>query len=125
MSLIRCLPAGLFVLMLIPTLHGQDLRLPTDSRQTAKLLAATDAVAAQDWDKACQLLQSLLDLKEDVIVEVVRSGKDDKGKRVLVGVRGAASRILGERPPELLEAYQKQFGPTARELLTQAQKDKD
>src|SRR5262249_12996375 len=32
---------------------------------------------------------------------------------------------LGERPPELLEAYQKQFGPTARELLTQAQKDKD
>ena len=71
---------------------ADSFALPTDSRLSAKLDAARDAIKAEDWDKTVAELQELLDLDEDRMAEV----GGDKHPR-LVGVRAEAGR-LARRP---------------------------
>ena len=98
----------------------ERFRLEVDSRLSAKLDAARDAIKAEDWDRTVAELQELLDLDEDRMAEV----GGDKHPR-LVGVRAEAGRLAAGLPAAGKKAYQAAQGPRAADLLKEAVKEKD
>jgi len=101
------------------------ITLPTDNRHKKRLEAAVDYMKEAAWGKASQVLQSLLDIKEDVFVQVTR--KDNNGKETYpwVSVRAEANRILGTMPQEGLEFYRLSYRNEARKLLAEAKANHD
>jgi outer membrane protein assembly factor BamB/tetratricopeptide (TPR) repeat protein len=101
------------------------LQLPTDPKAQAQLAAARDHVKAQEWNKAVESLQALLDLPEERFILVPRSGADGKETFVWSGARLEAGAVLRSLPAKGLEAYEQLSGDRARQLLDQAVKGKD
>src|SRR5262249_16925858 len=66
--------------------------------------------------EASRILQSLLDTKEDVFLEV--PGPKNAVKRV--SLRQEADRLLGSLPPKGREFYELQYGPRAKARLAEA-----
>ena len=52
-----------------------DINLPLDRRLRAKLTAAEDYMADGDWANACELLQKLLEAKQDSFAMIKRTDK--------------------------------------------------
>jgi outer membrane protein assembly factor BamB len=104
---------------------SQAIQLPTDSKLKKKLDAARDYMEEKSWGEACRIIQSLLDVKEDVFVEVKR--KDSSGKDIpgWVSVRSEANRLLSTMSPEGLEHYRLSYGALAKDLLNQAKTNSD
>src|SRR6267378_230734 len=103
------------------------MTLPTDNKLQKKMEAAQDIIneniknsKAETWGEAARLLQSLLDGKEDVFVQVKR--KDKAGKEAVhwISVRAEANRLLGTMPSQGKEFYELRYGATARARLDEA-----
>jgi outer membrane protein assembly factor BamB len=98
------------------------LSLPTDRKAKKSLESAEDLIKEEDWTKATYVLQSLLNSKQDLFVEIKRVDADDKESKQWTSIRLEANRLLGTLPPKGLEVYELQFGGKARELLSEAKK---
>jgi outer membrane protein assembly factor BamB len=95
--------------------------LPTNRQSNGLIQAAQDYIKKKDWGTAAELLQQLLEDKQDSFIEV--DGKpDEKGKptKRRVSVRIEANRLIGELPPDGLETYQIKYGQTAANHLKEA-----
>ncbi|HKB36700.1 MAG TPA: hypothetical protein VKD72_09615, partial [Gemmataceae bacterium] len=94
--------------------------VPQKSPFVSHIDAARRAILDEDWAVATTLLQKVLDLPEDALVQLTRKGPDGKETKVLVSLRAAADRLLGEFPVAGRAFYQREYGPKAAELLRQA-----
>jgi outer membrane protein assembly factor BamB len=102
------------------------ITLPTDRKIKKRLeLADVDYIEKKAWGEAARLLQSVLDLKEDVSVQVEREGANKRKKKAWVSARVEANRLIGKMPAEGLQFYELQFGPQARKALNDAKKSSD
>jgi outer membrane protein assembly factor BamB len=97
------------------------LTLPMADKTTKdNILAAPDYIKAAQWAKAVELLQRLVDRKEDVFVETKHKDAAGKETTTLVSVRAEANRLISTLPPEGMEFYRLQYNPTAKTMLKQA-----
>jgi outer membrane protein assembly factor BamB len=102
------------------------LTLPMADKTTKdSVLAAPDYIAAKKWTEAIDLLQRLVDRKEDVFVEVKHKDAAGKESTTLVSVRAEGNRLISTLPPEGLEFYRVTYNPKAKALLKQAQSTGD
>jgi outer membrane protein assembly factor BamB len=101
------------------------ITLPTDTRYTNQIQAALDYIQDEDWVKATQILQKLLELKEDFMAPVPRKGADGKDDKAMVSVKDEANRLIATLPPKGLEFYKLTYGPPAAEILKRAKATSD
>jgi outer membrane protein assembly factor BamB len=102
------------------------ITLPTDRKIKQRLeLADVDYIGKKAWGDAARLLQSVLDIKEDVFVQVERLGANKQKRKRWVSARVEANRLLGKMPAEGLQFYELQYGPQARKALNDAKKNAD
>jgi outer membrane protein assembly factor BamB len=101
------------------------ITLPTDRQVKKRLEAAQDDyIKHESWAEASQLLQKVLNSKEDVFVQVRRkTGGQEKVH--WVSARAEANRLLGTMPANGLQFYELQQGPEAKSLLAEARKKSD
>src|SRR5262249_3529147 len=92
------------------------LTFTTDRKAKQSLGAAEDFIKEESWGEASRILQTLLDTKEDVFIEV--PGTKNSVKRV--SLRQDADRLLGSLPPKGREFYELQYGPRAKARLAEA-----
>ena len=98
------------------------IALAEDPTVGKRLEAARDHLAVENWKKAADILQSVLDAGEDVFVPVRRRDRDGKERLVRVSARAEANRLLGDLPPKAQEFYRLTYGPQAAEILSGARK---
>jgi outer membrane protein assembly factor BamB len=96
-----------------------------DGRYKNKINAARDYIKDGNWETATEILQSLLQLREDVMVPKADDTDDAKEGSGMVSVKDEANRLLANLPPNGKEFYQLKFGPTATELLKRAKATND
>jgi outer membrane protein assembly factor BamB len=96
--------------------------LRANATLVAKLNAARHYVQRQSWAEAVPLLQALLDLPDDALVAVPRTGTDGRAATAWTGIRGEAARLLGSLPPRGREFYESAHGTAARLLLGEARR---
>jgi outer membrane protein assembly factor BamB len=109
-----------------PSEVGNALTLPMADKTTKdNVLAAPDYIAAKKWTEAIDLLQRLVDRKEDVFVEVKHKDAGGKESATLVSVRAEGNRLISTLPPEGLEFYRVTYNPKAKALLKQARASGD
>lgn len=110
------------------TLEGEftdDITLPVD-RQARKILdAAQDYIKEESWGEAARALQSLLEAKEDVFLQVRRRGVDGRETLQWTSVRAEANRLIGSMPEKGLEFYELQYGDQGKRYLNEAKKKND
>jgi outer membrane protein assembly factor BamB len=94
----------------------EALTFTTDRKAKQSLGAAEDFIKEESWAEASRILQSLLDTKEDVFIEV--AGPKNTVKRV--SLRQDADRLLGSLPSKGREFYELQYGPRAKARLAEA-----
>jgi outer membrane protein assembly factor BamB len=76
--------------------------------------AAQDCIRDQDWNKAAEALQKILDDKKDVTIEVTsKNASTNHESTRRVNVRHEANRLLGGMAKEGLETYQTLYGGVA------------
>lgn len=98
----------------------EAVSLPRNPESKRLIQAAQDYVKKQEWRIAGECLQSLLETPEDSFIEVTRKTATGTDTPMRVSVRSEANRIIGELPPDGLEAYQLQYGQLAAERLKEA-----
>jgi outer membrane protein assembly factor BamB len=102
--------------------EAQPFTILTDRAFQEGLQEIQKIVAKGDeWDKAAELLQRLLDAPADGFVEV----SPKEGKVSLASARSEADRILGSLPDQGRKAYRKKYGTVAAELLKEAKDKKE
>jgi outer membrane protein assembly factor BamB len=102
------------------------ITLPTDRTVKKRLEAAQDDyIKNESWAEACQLLQFVLDNKEDVFVQVKRRDADGQEKTHWVSAKAEANRLIGTMGTKGLEFYELQYGANAKTLLAEANKKSD
>jgi outer membrane protein assembly factor BamB len=101
------------------------ITLPTDSRYASQIQAALDYIKDEDWVTATQVLQKLLELKEDVMVPVPRRNADGKDDKAMVSVKDEANRLIASLPPKGMEFYKLTYDPLAADLLKRAKAASD
>src|SRR5947209_2516789 len=100
--------------------------LPTDRQVKKRLEAAQDDyIKNEAWAEASRLLQSILDNKQDVFVQMKRKGEDGKEKTHWISARTEADRLLGSMPANGLEFYESLYGGQAKNLLAKAKASGD
>jgi outer membrane protein assembly factor BamB len=99
---------------------ADSFSFPTDRKARRTLEAAEDFIKDQSWGEAAKLLQSLLDTKEDVFVEVKRGETTH-----WTSLKGEANRLLGTMPAEGRAFYELQFGAKAKNKLAEARTKSD
>ncbi|MEY4613888.1 MAG: hypothetical protein RL179_1861 [Planctomycetota bacterium] len=99
--------------------------LPRDNKMKSRIEAAQDYIKSGDWAEACNVLQKLLEIKEDVFAEISRKSADGKATTALVSVRTEANRLVASLPAKGLEFYKLTFNPSAAALLKQAKASSD
>jgi outer membrane protein assembly factor BamB len=99
---------------------ADSFSFPTDRKARRTLEAAEDFIKDQSWGEAAKLLQSLLDTKEDVFVEVKRGDATH-----WTSLKSEANRLLGTMPAEGRAFYELQFGVTAKTKLAEAKTKSD
>ena len=75
--------------------------------------------------EACRFLQSVLDRKEDVFVQVHRKGADKQDKVRWVSAKIESNRLVGDMKPKGLETYELEYGGLAKGQLADARKSGD
>src|SRR5262245_47212805 len=99
--------------------------LPSDPAIARKLQAARDYLGNEAWDDAVHVLQSVLEMREDVFVPLRHKDKNGKETVRRGSARAEARRMLASLPRRGQEFYETTFGPTARDLLDRAKKTND
>ena len=94
--------------------------LPRDNKMKSRIEAAQDYIKSEDWAEACNVLQKLIDIREDVFAELGRKGPDGKDSTSLVSVRTEANRMVAALPPKGLEFYKLTFNAPASAMLKEA-----
>jgi len=90
---------------------GEDLKETLD--------AAEDRIKEKEWKRATDILQKLVERKEDVFVPRLR--KDKEGEALLyVSVKKEAARMIGDLPLEGKKFYDAEYGPRAVQEVKQA-----
>jgi outer membrane protein assembly factor BamB len=93
---------------------------PTDRKAKQSLKLAKDYVDEEAWGEAARVLQTLLETKEDILVEVA----DASGGR-WASLWGEANRLIAGMPPKGREFYELQYGVRAKTRLAEAKKKGD
>ena len=101
-------------------MFSEGVTLPTDRRTKTEISSAQDLIRDGEWTKAATVLQSLLDRKEDLFLEVQRKGRDGQETSAWTSVRAEANRLLGTMPADGLQIYELRFGNRAKALLNDA-----
>jgi tetratricopeptide (TPR) repeat protein len=105
------------------------LSIPTDRKSQKSIDAAQDLIKEENWAQAANILQKLLESKEDIFVEVERRTKGPDGKeqvtRQRTSLRVEANRLLGTMPAKGLEFYELQNGARAKADLAKAKQTGD
>ena len=70
-------------------------------------------------------MQSVLDRKEDVFVQVKSKGPDGKERTSFVSARGEADRLIGKMDAEGWDTYELQYGGLAKGKLAEYKKSAD
>ena len=96
------------------------ITFPTDRKAKTSLSLAEDFIKEKSWGEASRILQSLLESKEDVFVEVQRNGKPTR-----TSLWREANRLLGAMPSQGREFYELQYGARARTRLADAKARND
>ncbi|MSR30812.1 MAG: tetratricopeptide repeat protein [Gemmataceae bacterium] len=99
---------------------GSAVSLPRDNKMKSRVEAAQDYIKSRDWAEACNVLQKLVEIKEDVFAEIPRKGPDGKDAVAIVSVRTEANRLIASLPPKGLEFYKLTFNPPAAAWLKEA-----
>src|SRR5262249_51631913 len=99
--------------------------LPSDPAIARKLQAARDYLGNEAWDDAIHVLQSVLEVREDVFVPLRHRDKNGEETVGRGSARAEARRMLASLPRRGQEFYETTFGPTARDLLDRAKKTND
>jgi outer membrane protein assembly factor BamB len=97
-----------------------SVTLPTDRSARRRIEVAEDFIKQELWGEAARVLQTLLDTKEDLFVEVTRNGNTH-----WVSLRREANRLLGGMPPQGRQFYELQFGARAKARLAEARAQSD
>jgi outer membrane protein assembly factor BamB len=97
------------------------LTFPTDRKAKRSLSAAEDFIKEESWGEAARILQSLMDIKEDVFIET--PGPNNTIKRS--SLRGDADRLIGSLPPKGREFYELQYGARAKARLAEGKSKND
>lgn len=101
------------------------LTLPT-KREAKTVIDATEYyIQASAWAEVCQLLQSLLEEKEDNFVQVKRVAAGGEETQVWTSVRAEANRQLGQLPQAAMETYEVLYGARGRKSLAEAREKGD
>lgn len=101
-------------------MFSEGVTLPTDRRTKTEINSAQDLIRDGEWTKATTVLQSLLDRKEDLFLEVQRPGDKGKETSIWTSVRAEANRLLGTMPADGLQVYELRYGNRAKALLNDA-----
>jgi outer membrane protein assembly factor BamB len=102
------------------TAFSDAITFPTDRKAKTSLNLAEDFIKEQSWGEAARILQSLLESKEDVFVEVQRDGKPSRAS-----LWREANRLIGAMPPKGREFYELQYGARAKARLAEAKAKSD
>lgn len=96
-----------------------------DDKYRRRIEAVVDYINEENWVVACDNLQNLVELKEDVFVPLIRKGPGDKQTKVWVAVKSEADRLIATLPPKGKDHYQLTFGPPAAKMLKDARAEND
>ncbi|MCA9055355.1 MAG: PQQ-binding-like beta-propeller repeat protein, partial [Planctomycetaceae bacterium] len=91
-----------------------NLTLPVDPDLSAALAVAQHEIAAENWVRAANVLQLILDVDEDAFVSPFESPRS---------VRRSASQLLVEMPLAGRQQYERLYGPAAESLWRQVESD--
>src|SRR5260370_24675178 len=108
-----------------PTEFSDSIQLPKNNVLKDKLIAAGDYIKLQDWVEATKILQLLVEQDSDVFAQVPTKGPDGKETFVWASVKTEANRMLNRLPDDGKRYYQRNYGPTAVGILTEAKKTGD
>jgi outer membrane protein assembly factor BamB len=98
--------------------YGFDL--PTEEALKDRLKEIGVFIKVEDWAKAVDRLQDLLDRTDDLFAPVDSADSSKNAVRRMVNVRAEASRVVGTLPPKGLDYYRVTYGPVAAEALKTA-----
>ncbi len=104
-SVARAQPLG------TPRTLNLSLSLPVAPELTTALQVAEQAIAAQDWSRAAEVLQLILNAEEDAFL----SPGDPHS------VQSRAASLIAALPPAGRQQYERLFTPAAEALLAEAQ----
>src|SRR5262245_4301448 len=129
MSPLRWAIAGLLIVPYVAAAQEKDktpeppitVPLPSEAKWERRLAAAADYIAEKDWQRATMILQSVLDVPDDVFVQVKRPGKDGKEITYRTSAHAQAERMIRELPAAGLAYYRRAFQKSAADLLKQAE----
>ncbi|MFO0788508.1 MAG: PQQ-binding-like beta-propeller repeat protein [Pirellulales bacterium] len=93
--------------------------LPTDRALSRAVTRAKDRLADREYHEALQFLQTILDRDEDSFLERTAEGRDQ------LGLKSTVRKMIGDLPPDGVDAYELLQGPTARRQLEAALKAGD
>ncbi|MCS7015180.1 MAG: PQQ-binding-like beta-propeller repeat protein [Gemmatales bacterium] len=106
------LPPGSSNVPTKPEGKPEPVRLPRDRNAERKITEAQRLIKEKEWRQAIELLQGMLDEKED------RFMQDSQGR--WASVRSEANRLLASMGREGLQHYEQYYGAQARASLQQA-----
>lgn len=121
-------PQGVFVPHAGPGRESEQtdaISLTVDRQAKKRIEFAEDYIKEEAWGEAAKALQSLLDAKEDLFLQVRRKGNDGKEVVRWTSVRAEANRLLGTLPEHGRQFYELQYGAQARRDLADARKKGD
>ncbi len=93
--------------------------LPSDRAISRAIGRVRERLAAGEFHEALTFLQGILGREEDSFIE--RAGSD----RGQLGLKATARKMIGELPPDGINAYELLQGPAARKQLEAALRDGD
>jgi len=93
--------------------------LPTDRSLSRAIVRARARLSNGEYHESLTFLQGVLAREEDSFVEI---GSEASGQQ---GLKATARRLIGELPPEGLDAYELLYGPVARRQLDGALRSGD
>jgi hypothetical protein len=95
---------------------NDPISLPIDPDLPRRITQARKYIEKQSWPQAIRLLQTVLDMDDDVFI---------KEENKVVSARALANNLLGELPAAGRADYERLVGLEARQLLEQGQKNND
>lgn len=97
--------------------HPDDARAAYDKKADAWMRKAQSEIKEGRWKEALHELQRICEQPEDSLF------RNDQGK--WVSIRAEAHRLEGQAPSEILDAYRKEYGGLARQMLAEATEGDD
>jgi outer membrane protein assembly factor BamB len=102
----------------------KNIALPRDNALRRKMEAVQDYIKSEDWVKACQLLQFIVEGDQDVFVPVKRTGADGGETSVDVSIKKEANRLIANLPAKGQEFYKLNYGQLANDKLKEAREQR-